>query len=138
MIFSLFLGGYLLPKTQHRISELREYVIYSNFMIKQHFKGFLDVNKDIMIASLPNIHDSGNRKAIFDKIYDSIDDNRMLTNYDLHAYTNKLNSMQEARDNGLTGNYSLDNMIKLYKLLEKHNVLEQLSKIIENNTKSEK
>ena len=132
MIFSLFLGGYLLPKTQHRISELREYIIYSNIIIKQHLQNLLDVNNDIMITSLPNIHDLGNRKDIFEKIYDSVDDKRMLNNYDLHEYTNKLKSIQTAKSNGLTGNYSLDNMIKLYKLLEKHNVLAQLGEITKN------
>lgn len=82
-----------------------------------------------MITSLPNIHDLGNRKDIFEKIYDSVDDKRMLNNYDLHEYINKLKAIQNAKSNGLTGNYSLDNMIKLYKLLEKHNVLAQLEKI---------
>lgn len=127
MILVLFLGGYLQPVSQYRLSQQREFVIYQALCRQQNLKA-IDANIELVANSISMSYNSADIENKLNSVDSLLKRRQMIELHDIEALQNIYIKKQAAEANGLTGNAATDKLINMYKFLEKHNVIKSETK----------
>lgn len=122
MIFTLFLGGYLLPKSQYRISEHREYIIYQA-LCRNHSLDVIDTNIAMITNTLPLVRNQSDLDTKINTINDLLKRKQIIKVQDFFGLQTIDNNRKNAVSEGLTGDTSIDKLLRLHKLLSKYDII---------------
>ena len=122
MIFTLFLGGYLLPKTNFRISDQREYLIYQA-LCRNHSLDVVDTNISMLCNTLSMSNNQGEFDSKLKNINNLLQRKQILKAHDFFGLRDLDTQKSSAISNGLTGDISIDKLLRLHKLLSKYDII---------------
>jgi hypothetical protein len=122
MIFTLFLGGYLLPKSQYRISEQREYLIYQA-LCRNHSLDVIDTNIAMIANTIPLITNQSDFDSKIKSINNLLQRKQLTKAQDFFGLRELDNGKSKAISEGFTGDTSIDKLLRLHKLLSKYDII---------------
>lgn len=124
MVFTLFLGGYLLPNKYHRLSEQREYIVYQA-LCRNHSLDVIDTNISMINSSLPLVTTQSDLDKKIKTVNDLLQRKEHIKVQDFFGLKNLDNKKSKAIAEGLTGDTSIDKLLRLHKLLSKYDIIKQ-------------
>lgn len=122
MIFTLFLGGYLLPKSQYRISEHREYIIYQA-LCRNHSLDVIDTNISMIANTLPLVRDQNDLDTKINSINNLLQRKQIIKAQDFFGLRDIDNTRSKSINEGFTGDVSIDKLLRLHKLLSEYDII---------------
>ena len=122
MIFTLFLGGYLLPKSQYRISEQREYLIYQA-LCRNHSLDVIDTNISMISSTMPLVTTQNDFDAKIKAINNLLQRKQIIKAQDFFGLKALDTHKNKAITEGFTGDASIDKLLRLHKLLSKYDII---------------
>lgn len=124
MILALFLGGYLLPRTQYRISDQREYLLYQA-LCRSKSLDYIDAEMSLINSSIPlttTQHDFDNK---IDMLNDLLKKKSLVKVHDFFTYNQIEENKRKAQEQGLTGDISVDKLLRLHRFLSKYDIIKK-------------
>lgn len=124
MIFTLFLGGYLLPKSQYRISEHRDYIIYQA-LCRNHTLEIIDTNIAMIVSTLSMVTEQKDLDVKIKAVNDLLKRKQIIKAQDFYGLQSIDEAQKDMINKGFTGDTSIDKLLRLHKLLSKYNIIRE-------------